>query len=158
MRVRGRFVVDAVGRAVAAATHALSPHRRPVTRLRLTCLYGGVFMMAGTTLLTVVHLLAVQAVSKGNDPILEVRSESVIVLAPGGCPDTPDSGTPDSGQAPCPALARQQPQDSLVAATALVLAALVPLSAVAGYVTAGYALSPLRRITHRARRTSRQSP
>ncbi|WKD31862.1 hypothetical protein [Streptomyces xanthophaeus] len=117
-----------------------------MTRSRLTCLYGGVFLLAGTALLAVVHLLAVQAVSRGSDPLIEVRSESAIVLAPAGCP-----GAPDGGPAPCPAPVRQQPQDSLVASTALVLAALVPLSAAVGYVTAGYALSPLRRITRSTR-------
>ncbi|MER6447630.1 hypothetical protein [Streptomyces venezuelae] len=131
-----------------------------MTRLRLSCLYGGVFMVTGTALLATVHLLAVQAVGRGNDPVLELRSESAIVLAPAGCTESPGSGTtpdngptPDRGPAPatCPAPSRQQPQDSLVASTALVLAALVPLSAAVGYVTAGYALSPLRRITHGAR-------
>ncbi|MER6252745.1 hypothetical protein ABT224_15430 [Streptomyces sp. NPDC001584] len=139
-------MADAVGRAVSAASLGMAPQRPSVTRLRLTCLYGGVFMLAGTALLAVVHLLAVQAVSRGNDPVLELRSESAIVLAPAGCPDSPDSG-PD----PCPAPVRQQPQDSLVSSTALVLAALVPLSAAVGYVTAGYALSPLRRITRSTR-------
>ncbi|WP_327382595.1 MULTISPECIES: hypothetical protein [unclassified Streptomyces] len=152
IRIRGRAVVDAVGSAVSAASHAMAPQRRSVTRLRLTCLYGGVFMMAGTALLAIVHLLAVQAVSRGNDPVLELRSESAIVMAPAGCPEPSDSGP-----ALCPTPSRQQPQDSLMASTALVLAALVPLSATAGYVTAGYALSPLRRITHHARRASRES-
>lgn len=146
IRIRGRVVVDAVGSAVPAASHGMAPQRPSVTRLRLTCLYGGVFMLAGTALLAVVHLLAVQAVSRGNDPVLELRSESAIVLAPVGCPESPDSGP-----APCPAPVQQRPQDSLVASTALVLAALVPLSAAAGYVTAGYALSPLRRITRSTR-------
>lgn len=153
IRIRGRVIVDAVAGAVSAASHAMAPQRRSVTRLRLTCLYGGVFMMTGTALLAVVHLLAVQAVSRGNDPVLELRSESAIVLAPAGCQEPSDSGP-----APCPAPSGQRPQDSLVASTALVLAALVPLSATAGYVTAGYALSPLRRITHSARRASRESP
>ncbi|WP_329098051.1 hypothetical protein [Streptomyces sp. NBC_01439] len=124
-----------------------------MTRLRLTCLYGGGFMMAGTALLAVVHLLAVQAVSRGNDPVFELRSESAIVLAPAGCPEPSDRG-----RAPCPAPVPQQPKDTLVASTALVLAALVPLSAAAGYVTAGYALSPLRRMTHSARRAFSESP
>ncbi len=145
IRIRGR-VVDAAGSAGSAASHARAPQRPSVTRLRLTCLYGGVFMMAGTALLAVVHLLAVQAVNRGNDPVLELRSESAIVLAPAGCPEPPDGGP-----AACPAPVRQQPQDSLVSSTALVLAALVPLSAAVGYVTAGYALSPLRRITHSTR-------
>ncbi|MFJ6052839.1 hypothetical protein [Streptomyces sp. NPDC092307] len=84
---------------------------------------------------------------------MKVPSESATVLVPAGRP-----GTRDSGPAPCPAALRERSQDSLVQATALVLAALVPLSLAAGYVTAGYALSPLRRITHSARRACRQSP
>lgn len=38
-----------------------------------------------------------------------------------------------------------------MSSTAPVLAVLVPLSAAVGYVTAGYALSPLRRITRGTR-------
>ncbi|MFG2988559.1 hypothetical protein ACGFZK_04510 [Streptomyces sp. NPDC048257] len=109
-----------------------------MTRLRLTCLYGGVFMMAGTVLLAVVHLLAVQAVSRGNDPVFELRAETEVVLAPAALP------------AP-----RQEPRDPLVSSTLLVLAALGPLSIAAGYVTAGYALSSLRQITHSARQAVR---
>ncbi|MGW6575612.1 hypothetical protein ACWGAN_26090 [Streptomyces sp. NPDC054945] len=55
---------------------------------------------------------------------MTVPSESAMVLVPADCP-----GTRDSGRAPCPAALREQPQDSLVQATALVLAALVTRSA-----------------------------
>lgn len=152
IRTRGCVVVDAADSAVPAASQATAPQRRSVTRSRLTCLYGGVFMLAGTALLAVVHLLAVQAVVRGNDPVLELRSGTGIVLAPADCPQPPPGGP-----AGCPAFAREQPQDALVSSTALVLVALVPLSIAAGYVTAGYALSPLRRIAHGARRASHQA-
>ncbi|MFD0353151.1 hypothetical protein ACFVHW_05285, partial [Streptomyces sp. NPDC127110] len=57
-----------------------------MTRLRLTCVYGGVFMLAGTALLAVVFLLARQAVNRGNEPVFELRSEGTLVLAPADCP------------------------------------------------------------------------
>ncbi|MFJ4859328.1 hypothetical protein [Streptomyces sp. NPDC088748] len=133
IRVGGHVVVD------AGVGERLSPQRRSVSRLRLTCLYGGVFMMAGTVLLAVVHLLAVQAVSRGSGPVFEVQSGSTVVLAPA---EAPARG--------------QQPGDPLMSTTLLFLAVLGPLSAVAGYVTAGYALSSVRRITCRAQQASRQ--
>lgn len=44
-----------------------------------------------------------------------------------------------------------------MASTLLILAALGPLSIAAGYVTAGCALSPVRRMTLDARRACRQN-
>ncbi|MFI8342818.1 hypothetical protein ACIF8W_22565 [Streptomyces sp. NPDC085639] len=110
-----------------------------MSRLRLTCLYGGVFMMAGTVLLAVVHLLAVQAVSRGSGPVFEVQAGTTVVLAPAAAPSP-----------------RQQPGDPPMSTTLLFLAVPGPLSAVAGHVPAGYALSSVRRITCRARQASRQ--
>ncbi|RSS39941.1 hypothetical protein EF912_32685 [Streptomyces sp. WAC07061] len=133
------------GRAVDGGRPA--PPRRTVTRLRLTCVYGGVFMLAGTALLAVVLLLARQAVDRGNEPVFELRSEGTLVLAPADCPLPEAAGQ----QAPCPAADRRPPGDPLTSPALLVLAALGPLSVVAGYVTAGYALSPVRRIAHTAR-------
>ncbi|THA83423.1 hypothetical protein [Streptomyces sp. A0592] len=129
-----------------AADERPAPPRRPVTRLRLTCLYGGVFMVAGTALLAVVLLLAQQAVSRGNEPVLELGPESTVVLAPAACPG-PAGGPPAS----CPGPGRERPRDPLGSSALLVLAGLGPLSVGAGYVTAGYALSKVRRITRTAR-------
>ncbi|AZM93780.1 hypothetical protein [Streptomyces sp. W1SF4] len=131
------------GRAVGGGRSA--PPRRTVTRLRLTCVYGGVFMLAGTALLAVVFLLAQEAVNRGNEPVFELRSEGTLVLAPADCPWPEAAGPEAHGQSPCPA------RDPLTSPALLVLAALGPLSVVAGYVTAGYALSPVRRITRTAR-------
>ncbi|MFI1286571.1 hypothetical protein ACH4U5_38470 [Streptomyces sp. NPDC020858] len=130
-----------------------------MTRLRLTCLYGAVFMMAGTVLLAVVSLLAVHAVNKGNEPVLQLGSESSGVLLSAVCPE-PGSGVgpapAGSGMSPCVTQQRQQTRDALVSSTPLALVALGLLSIAAGYVTAGYALSPLRRITRGARRACPQ--
>ncbi|MEV6679663.1 hypothetical protein AB0N09_22815 [Streptomyces erythrochromogenes] len=128
-----------------------APPRRAVTRLRLTCLYGGVFMAAGTALLAVVLLLAQQAVSRGSEPVLELGAQSTVVLAPASCPEPAGALTPS-----CPDPRRERPRDPLVSSAPLVLVALVPLSAGAGYVTAGYALSKVRRITRTARGACRQ--
>ncbi|MEJ8645268.1 hypothetical protein WKI68_36845 [Streptomyces sp. MS1.HAVA.3] len=130
-----------------------------MTRLRLTCLYGGVFMMAGTVLLAVVFLLAVHAVNRGDEPVLELGSESSGVRLSAVCSE-PGPGVgpaqPGSGLSPCVTHQRQQTRDPLVSSIPLALVALGLLSTAAGYVTAGYALSPLRRITHGARRACPQ--
>ncbi|MFJ2594484.1 hypothetical protein [Streptomyces erythrochromogenes] len=129
-----------------AADERPAPPRRSVTRLRLTCLYGGVFMLAGTAFLAVALLLAEQAVNRGNRPVLGWGPESTAVLAPADCPD-PGVGGPPS----CPSPGRDRVHDPLFLSALPVLAALGPLSVGAGYATAGYALSKVRRITRTAR-------
>ncbi|MER7735786.1 hypothetical protein ABTX80_33395 [Streptomyces erythrochromogenes] len=120
--------------------------RRSVTRLRLTCLFGGVFLLAGTVFLVVALLLAEQAVSRGSEPVLGLGPEKTVVLAPADCPG-PGAG----GPSPCPSPGREHPHDPLLLSALPLLAALGPLSVGAGYLTAGYALSRVRRITHTAR-------
>ncbi|MFH7594535.1 hypothetical protein WDV06_05440 [Streptomyces racemochromogenes] len=115
--------------------------RPPVTRLRLACLFGGVFLLAGTVLCAVGLLLARQAVTEGSASVLDLWSAGPVVLGPADCPVPADGGP-----SPCPAADLRLPDDPLVSSAPLVLAALVPPSAAAGYVTAGYALAPLRRI------------
>ncbi|MFE1826468.1 hypothetical protein [Streptomyces yangpuensis] len=127
-----------------------APPRRPVTRLRLTCLYGGVFMLAGTAFLVVTLLLAEQAVSRGSEPVLGLGAEKTAVLAAADCPG-PRAGGPPS----CPG--RERPRDPLFFSALPLLAALGPLSAGAGYVTAGYALSRVRRVTRTARGACRHA-
>ncbi|MFF9982111.1 hypothetical protein [Streptomyces erythrochromogenes] len=123
-----------------------APPRRSVTRLRLTCLYGGVFMVAGTAFLVVALLLAEQAVSRGSEPVLGLGAEKTVVLAPADCPG-PGAGGPSS----CLSPGRERPHDPLFFSALPLLAALGPLSVGAGYLTAGYALSRVRRITRTAR-------
>ncbi|KPC95671.1 histidine kinase, partial [Streptomyces sp. NRRL F-6602] len=40
---------------------------RPTIRIRLTLLYGGMFLIAGILLLSIIYLLAAQAVHVGNE-------------------------------------------------------------------------------------------
>ncbi|MGW6981309.1 hypothetical protein ACWGE1_17955 [Streptomyces sp. NPDC054932] len=130
-----------------------------MTLLRLTCLYGGVFMVAGAVLLAVLSLLAMQAVSRGSAPVLELGSETSVVLMTGDCAaPTPavGSGPTDSGPHPCAAGQGQQAWESPLLFTLLALVALAALSIAAGYVMARYALSPLRSITDNARSACRQ--
>lgn len=77
-----------------AAGERPAPPRRSVTRLRLTCLYGGVFMVAGTAFLVVALLLAEQAVSRGSEPVLGLGAEKTVVLAPADCPGPGAAGRP----------------------------------------------------------------
>ncbi|MFJ3975984.1 hypothetical protein [Streptomyces sp. NPDC090021] len=129
-----------------------APPRRPVTRLRLTCLYGGVFMLAGTAFLAVALLLAEQAVSRGSEPVLGLGAEKRAVLAPADCPG-PRAGEPPS----CTSPGRERPHEPLFFSALPLLAVLGPLSVGAGYVTAGYALSRVRRITRTARGACRHA-
>ncbi|MFJ3876850.1 hypothetical protein ACIPW5_05270 [Streptomyces sp. NPDC090077] len=135
---------------VRAVPERPAPPRPTVTRLRLTCVYGGVFLLAGTALLVVVFLLARQAVDRGSEPVFELRAEGALVLAPADCP-VPAGG----GPSPCPAAGPPRPRDPLTSSALIALAALGPLSVAAGYVTAGYALSPFRRIAHTAQQAGR---
>lgn len=146
------------GTATAAATlldERPSPDRRAVTRLRLTCLYGGVFMVAGTVLLAVVSVFAVQALNEGREPVLDLEAGTSVVVRNSACLQ-PVSGT-DAGRVDdvldaCLTHQRQRTRDSVVSFSLPALAALALLSSGAGYAMAGYALSPLRRTTRTARR------
>ncbi|MCY0943841.1 hypothetical protein [Streptomyces antarcticus] len=156
-------LVNAGPRAATAAGPLLrerpSPERRSVTRLRLTCLYGGVFMMAGTVLLAVVSLFAVQAVNRGSEPVFDLMSGTSVVVGNTACPQPvsgPGAGSVDGVLDACLTHQRHQTRASMVSSSLLALAALAVLSAVAGYGMAGYALSPLRRTTRTARRACEQ--
>ncbi|MER5869784.1 hypothetical protein [Streptomyces sp. NPDC002044] len=126
-----------------------------MTRLRLTCLYGGVFMAVGTVLLAVVSVFAVQAVNKGREPVLGLAAGTSVVVRDSACPlpvAGPDARAVDGVLNSCLNHRRQQTRDSLVSSSLPALAALAVLSAAAGSAMAGYALSPLRRTTRTVRR------
>ncbi|MEU4251466.1 ATP-binding protein [Amycolatopsis sp. NPDC026612] len=109
-------------------------------RLRLTVLYGGLFLLAGVVLLGVTYLLFTRQVGL-----------RVAVL----------SGSPPPGSPPLPPLAafdeqarqlRAAAATSLLTQGALALAAVAVLAAGLGWLVAGRALAPLRRVTDTARR------
>ncbi|RSD14164.1 sensor histidine kinase [Amycolatopsis eburnea] len=109
-------------------------------RLRLTVLYGGLFLLAGVALLGVTYLLFTRQVG-----------QRVAII----------SGTPPPGAAPLPSLAALDDQarqlraaaaTSLLTQGAVALAAVAVLAAALGWLVAGRALAPLRQVTETARR------
>ncbi|MGA4544849.1 sensor histidine kinase [Uniformispora flossi] len=121
---------------------------RPSIRMRLTALYGGMFLIAGVLLLGSVYLLVGQNLSDQKPPDIRFNSDVVIRDAAG------QVISPDAFNRMLEA--RQGNQRDLVLHSLLQqsLLALVLLSVIAfgfGYVMAGRVLSPLGRITAAAR-------
>ena len=109
-------------------------------RLRLTVLYGGLFLLAGAALLGVTYLLFTRQVG-----------QRVAVLV----------GTPPPGAPPLPSLEALDEQarqlraaaaTSLLTQGAIALGAVAVLAAALGWLVAGRALAPLRQVTDTARR------
>ncbi|SFW71183.1 sensor histidine kinase [Amycolatopsis australiensis] len=109
-------------------------------RLRLTVLYGGLFLLAGVVLLGVTYVLFARQVGR-----------RVTVL----------SGSPPPGAPPLPPLAAFDEQARQVRAAAvtslltqggIALAVVAVLAAGMGWLVAGRALAPLRQVTDTARR------
>jgi signal transduction histidine kinase len=119
-------------------------------RLRLSALYGGLFVACGAGLLVITYLLV---------------SQSTRHRPPGGVV----SGHPFTGLGQAErtveigriaaALGYQNRVDlhQLLIESAIALAAMAALSVALGWVVAGHVLSPLRTITARTRRISEQS-
>ena len=119
-------------------------------RLRLTALYGGLFVACGASLLVITYLLV---------------SQSTRHRPPGGVV----SGHPFTGLGQAErtveigriaaALGYQNRVDlhQLLIESAIAMAAMAALSVALGWVVAGRVLSPLRTITARTRRISEQS-
>src|SRR5215216_1947744 len=53
------------------------PWLRPTIRIRLTLLYGGMFLIAGILLLSIIYLLAANALNVGSDLPFKVLSGQV---------------------------------------------------------------------------------
>jgi signal transduction histidine kinase len=128
---------------------AAGPLLRPTIRIRLTVLYGGMFLMAGMVLLGIIYLLAAHALREGDT--LPFR------LIQGDVSLNPNCGPVSSGQQPqtvieqCMQHERQLALDNLLRRSLLALLGVTVLAFVAGYLTAGRVLSPLGRITRTAR-------
>ncbi|MFS0693547.1 sensor histidine kinase [Streptomyces nitrosporeus] len=127
------------------------PWLRPTIRIRLTLLYGGMFLIAGILLLSIIYMLAAQALDVGSDLPFEVVNGQVSSEV---C-DLPTKATPEAFNDALNACANQQRDHALDTLLNRSLLALVGLSVIAfafGYAMAGRVLSPLGRITRTARR------
>jgi signal transduction histidine kinase len=129
------------------------PWLRPTIRIRLTLLYGGMFLIAGILLLSIIYMLAAQALNVGSDLPFKVVNGDVTSEV---C-DFPTKATSDAFNRAMNACVNQQRQQALDSLLNRSLLALVGLSIIAfafGYAMAGRVLSPLGRITRTARRVA----
>ena len=62
------------------------PWLRPTIRIRLTLLYGGMFLIAGILLLSIIYLLAAQALNTGNEPLFKIVGGREIRVTSDNCP------------------------------------------------------------------------
>lgn len=129
------------------------PWLRPTIRIRLTLLYGGMFLIAGILLLSIIYMLAAQALHVGSELPFKIANGQVTSEV---C-NLPDKATPDDFNAAMNACVNHQRQQALDTLLNRSLLALVGLSVIAfafGYAMAGRVLSPLGRITRIARRVA----
>ncbi|MEU9978301.1 HAMP domain-containing sensor histidine kinase [Streptomyces sp. NPDC051014] len=132
------------------------PWLRPTIRIRLTLLYGGMFLIAGILLLSIIYLLAAQAISTGNQPFFKIIDGSNIRVSSDNCAAI--TGTPNlqisefnAAIAQCVDRQRQAALDDLLSRSLLALLGLAVIAFAFGYAMAGRVLSPLGRITRTAR-------
>ncbi|NGO70954.1 sensor histidine kinase, partial [Streptomyces boncukensis] len=132
------------------------PWLRPTIRIRLTLLYGGMFLIAGMVLLTIIYLLAAQALHDGNElpfRLLNARVQLNSDRCPGLTGTMPSDDFMDRLVA-CSDEQRRMALDSLLRRSLLALLGLAVAAFAFGYVMAGRVLSPLGRITRTARQVA----
>ncbi|MGJ3561127.1 sensor histidine kinase [Streptomyces sp. INA 01156] len=127
------------------------PWLRPTIRIRLTLLYGGMFLIAGILLLSIIYLFAANALKVGSDLPFRILSGQV----------SSDICQLRSAQLPADELnralnecvneQRQHALDNLLSRSLLALLGLAVIAFAFGYAMASRVLSPLGRITRTAR-------
>ncbi|MFY1679190.1 MULTISPECIES: sensor histidine kinase [unclassified Streptomyces] len=126
------------------------PWLRPTIRMRLTLLYGGMFLIAGILLLSIIYLLAAQAMNVGSDLPFRITDGHVTSAV---C-DLPIEAPPsefNEAMNECVNEQRRHALDSLLSRSLLALLGLAVIAFAFGYAMAGRVLSPLGRITRTAR-------
>ncbi|MFJ6539111.1 sensor histidine kinase [Streptomyces sp. NPDC091385] len=134
------------------------PWLRPTIRIRLTLLYGGMFLIAGILLLSIIYLLAAQAISSGNQPLFKIVSFQALKVSSDNCQaiNTSSLSLQDFNDAisQCVDHQRQVALDELLSRSLLALLGLAVIAFAFGYAMAGRVLSPLGRITRTARQVA----
>ncbi|MGW1063167.1 sensor histidine kinase [Streptomyces aureus] len=126
---------------------------RPTIRMRLTLLYGGMFLIAGVLLLLIIYLLAAQAL-RNSGAGLRITEGYNLRFASDVCPavEQAQSGSQfNSILGSCLDHQRAVALDSLLHRSLLALMILAVVAFAFGYAMAGRVLSPLGRITRTAR-------
>ncbi|MCH0538859.1 HAMP domain-containing histidine kinase [Streptomyces sp. MUM 203J] len=131
------------------------PLLRPTIRIRLTLLYGGMFLIAGILLLTIIYLLTAQALSSAGLPFRVISG--VVQGTTPWCSLPPDGSTGEQLHEAVSACLQKQRNLALEDLLRRSLFALLGLSIIAfafGFAMAGRVLSPLGRITRTARQVA----
>ncbi|MEV4944747.1 ATP-binding protein [Streptomyces sp. NPDC053755] len=129
------------------------PLLRPTIRIRLTLLYGGMFLIAGILLLSIIYLLAAQALHIGSElpfKIVQGKVTSEVCNFPNDAPATEFNAAMNS----CVNEQRQHALDDLLRRSLFALLGLSIIAFAFGYAMAGRVLSPLGRITRTARQVA----
>ncbi|MFF3904852.1 sensor histidine kinase [Streptomyces sp. NPDC001848] len=127
------------------------PWLRPTIRIRLTLLYGGMFLIAGILLLSIIYLFAAHALNVGSDLPFKIVSGQVVSDTC-NLPQSPaQAGELNDALSACANQQRQHALDDLLSRSLLALLGLAVIAFAFGYAMAGRVLSPLGRITRTAR-------
>ncbi|MDT0543387.1 MULTISPECIES: HAMP domain-containing sensor histidine kinase [Streptomyces] len=131
------------------------PWLRPTIRIRLTLLYGGMFLIAGVVLLTIIYLLAADVLQGSSKLPFQIVKMDYSLTDP-SCELPSNSSTTLFNQAVAQCMNHQRALalDALLRRSLLVLLGLAVLAFAFGYAMAGRVLSPLGRITRTARQVA----
>ncbi|MFF3841572.1 sensor histidine kinase [Streptomyces sp. NPDC001930] len=132
------------------------PLLRPTIRIRLTLLYGGMFLIAGILLLSIIYLFTAQALSDSTSQ-LPFKVVNGTVQPTSSICQLPVNPTGDQLNDAVTLCLRHQSDRALDDLLRRSLFALLGLSIIAfafGYAMAGRVLSPLGRITRTARQVA----
>ncbi|MFD5703788.1 sensor histidine kinase [Streptomyces lasiicapitis] len=134
------------------------PWLRPTIRIRLTLLYGGMFLIAGILLLSIIYLLAAQGLNSGNEPLFKIVGGREIKVTSDNCQQAASGNLTlsefNAAISVCTDHQRQVALDNLLSRSLLALLGLAVIAFAFGYAMAGRVLSPLGRITRTARRVA----
>ncbi|WP_316527261.1 sensor histidine kinase [Kitasatospora brasiliensis] len=123
---------------------------RPTIRMRLTLLYGGMFLMAGVVLLLLMYVFFQDAVSY-LAPRKFYFDGDIIVTGPNGTGVSMDSGQFNGSQSAYYLARSDSALNTLLRKSLTMLVCLAIIAFAAGYALAGRVLRPLGRITRTAR-------
>ncbi|KUN16680.1 histidine kinase [Streptomyces antibioticus] len=127
------------------------PWLRPTIRIRLTLLYGGMFLIAGILLLSIIYLLAANALNVGSDLPFKVVTGTVSSESCNITSTQLSAAELNHALNECVNEQRQHALDNLLSRSLLALLGLAIIAFAFGYAMAGRVLSPLGRITRTAR-------
>ncbi|MFI8826740.1 sensor histidine kinase [Streptomyces sp. NPDC053431] len=132
------------------------PLLRPTIRIRLTLLYGGMFLIAGILLLAIIYLFTAQALRDSTSELPFKVVTGTVTATTDWC-RLPDKSTGEQLNNAVSMCLRHQSDLALDDLLRRSLFALLGLSIIAfafGYAMAGRVLSPLGRITRTARQVA----